>query len=289
LRSAALGAALKGSEVVWDALDKPKSIETKGGAADIVTQTDKKTEEVIIETLTKQFPDHRILGEEGGLIGNIESDYLWCIDPLDGTTNFAHSFPSFGVSVGLLHRGEPVAGSVVEFTGGPFAWNTRKFSAGKGLGATCNNVDIRVSSTNSVQDALLVSGFGYDHDEAWSLNMDFFKHFTDVSRGVRRLGAASVDLAQVALGLTEAYYEFYLKPWDVCAGILLVRESGGVVTTMDHVDRPYTCFDKSMIASNGSIHQEMMEHISPRVNKLHENGTDLKSKWFIPEAYKILD
>lgn len=116
--------------------------------------------------------------------------------------------------------------------------------------------------------------------------MDFFRHFTDVSRGVRRLGAASVDLAQVALGLTESYYEFYLKPWDVCAGILLVRESGGVVTTMD--GRPYTVFDKSMIASNGAIHAEMMEHIQPRVIKLHEEkGLDLKSKWFIPEGYKI--
>ena len=92
LRNAALSAALKGSEVVWDALDKPKSIETKGGAADIVTQTDKKTEEVIIECITKAFPEHRILGEEGGLIGNLESDFLWCIDPLDGTTNFAHRY-----------------------------------------------------------------------------------------------------------------------------------------------------------------------------------------------------
>ena len=132
-----------------------------------------------------------------------------------------------------------------------------------------------------------MSGFGYDHDEAWALNMDFFRHFTHVSRGVRRLGAASVDLCQVALGLTEAYYEFYLKPWDVCAGILIVEESGGQVRTMD--GRPYTVFDKSMICcNNDQIMTEMLGHIQPKVEALKRGRkVDVETKWFIPDGYKI--
>ena len=118
LRDRALEAARIGSEVVWDALDKPRTIDFKSSSADLVTQTDKKAEEAILEYLKREFPDHMILGEEGGFTGNPDSPYLWCIDPVDGTTNFAHNFPSFAVSVGCLHRGHAVAGSVVEFTGG---------------------------------------------------------------------------------------------------------------------------------------------------------------------------
>ncbi|UPQ97832.1 inositol monophosphatase [Chloropicon primus] len=288
LRDTASEAARIGSQVIWEALDKPvEGLETKRNASDLVTRTDKMTEDAILAYLRRELGgDHMILGEEGGYTGNPDSDFLWCIDPLDGTTNFAHGFPSFATSVGLLYKGVAVAGSVVEFTGGPSCWGTRAYAVGRGLGATCNGEPISVSDRDSVQDALLVTGFGYDHGEAWAMNMDFFKHFTDVSRGVRRLGAAAADLCQVALGVTEAYHEFYLKPWDVCAGVLIVEESGGKVTTLD--GRPYTVFDKSLLASNGLVHEEMMHHIAPRVETLSVSE-ELKERWFIPDGYEAIE
>ncbi|GMP71426.1 hypothetical protein CsSME_00029835 [Camellia sinensis var. sinensis] len=179
------------------------------------------SEVAILEVVTKNFKDHLILGEEGGLIGNSSSDYLWCIDPLDGTTNFAHCYPSFAVSVGVLYKGKPAAGAVVEFVGGPMCWNTRTFSAAAGGGAFCNGQKIQVSHTDKVEQSLLVTGFGYEHDDAWSTNIELFKEFTDVSRGVRRLGAAAVDMCHVALGIVEAYWEYRLKPWDMAAGVLV--------------------------------------------------------------------
>ncbi|KAF5932804.1 hypothetical protein HYC85_028975 [Camellia sinensis] len=181
-------AAKTGAEVVMDAVNKPQNIVYKG-LTDLVTDTDKMSEVAILEVVTKNFKDHLILGEEGGLIGDSSSDYLWCIDPL-------------------------------EFVGGPMCWNTRTFSAAAGGGAFCNGQKIQVSHTDKVEQSLLVTGFGYEHDDAWSTNIDLFKEFTDVSRGVRRLGAAAVDMCHVALGIVEAYWEYRLKPWDMAAGVL---------------------------------------------------------------------
>ncbi|KAK4748004.1 hypothetical protein SAY87_014590 [Trapa incisa] len=185
--------------------------------------TDKMSEESILEIVRKNFPDHLILGEEGGIIGDPSSDS-------DGTTNFAHGYPSFAVSVGVLFQGNPVAAAVVEFVGGPMCWNTRIFSATAGGGAFCNGEKIHASKTEKVERSLLVTGFGYEHDDAWSSNIDLFKEFTDISRGVRRLGAAAVDMCHVALGIVEAYWEYRLKPWDMAAGVLIVEEAGGAVT-----------------------------------------------------------
>ncbi|KAG0448911.1 hypothetical protein HPP92_027597 [Vanilla planifolia] len=218
-------AAKTGAEVVMAAVNKPRNISYKG-VTDLVTDTDKLSESAILNVVRKNFKDHLILGEEGGLIGDTRSDYLWCIDPLDGTTNFAHCYPSFGVSVGVLFRGRPAAASVVEFVGGPMCWNTRTFSASSCGGAFCNGQKINVSQTDQVERSLLVTGFGYEHDDAWATNMNLFKHFTDISRGVRRLGAASVDMSHVALGIAEAYWEYRLKPWDMAAGVLLLETIG---------------------------------------------------------------
>ena len=188
--------------------------------------------------------------------------------------------------MGCLYRGHAVAGGVVEFCGGPHMWGTRTYGAGRGLGATCNGEYISVSDTPRVRDSLVVSGFGSDHGEAWALNMDFFKHYTHVSRGVRRMGSAAVDLCQVALGITEAYYEFYLKPWDVCAGILVVEESGGRVTTMD--GRPHTVFDRSMIATNGKVHEEMVDYLAARIEG-EIRVEDVVTRWFVPDGYEVDD
>ncbi|CAL5346540.1 unnamed protein product [Camellia sinensis] len=270
--------------------------------------TDKMSEVAILEVVTKNFKDHLILGEEGGLIGNSSSDYLWCIDPLDGTTNFAHCYPSFAVSVGVLYKGKPAAGAVVEFVGGPMCWNTRTFSAAAGGGAFCNGQKIQVSHTDKrlvedvpnntlcfmaqfmqgkgtekkVEQSLLVTGFGYEHDDAWSTNIELFKEFTDVSRGVRRLGAAAVDMCHVALGIVEAYWEYRLKPWDMAAGVLIVEEAGGVVSCMD--GGKYSVFDRSVLVSNGVLHDKLLERIGPPTDKLKNKGIDF-SLWFKPENY----
>ncbi|XP_042456379.1 phosphatase IMPL1, chloroplastic-like [Zingiber officinale] len=274
-------AAQAGAEVVLEAVNKPRNISYKG-MTDLVTDTDKQSESVILEVVNKNFEDHLILGEEGGLIGDSLSEYLWCIDPLDGTTNFAHGYPSFAVSVGVLFRGKPAAASVVEFVGGPMCWNTRIFSATSGGGAFCNGQKIHASQTDKVERSLLVTGFGYEHEDPWATNMNLFKEFTDVSRGVRRLGAASVDMCHVALGIVEAYWEYRLKPWDMAAGVLMVEEAGGAVTRMD--GGKFTVFDRSVLVSNGVVHEQLLERIGPATEELKKKGIDF-SLWFKPENY----
>lgn len=241
------------------------------------------SEAAILEVVRRNFGDHLILGEEGGIIGDTLSDYLWCIDPLDGTTNFAHGYPSFAVSVGVLFRGNPAAAAVVEFVGGPMAWNTRTFTAIAGGGAFCNGQKIHASQTNRVEQSLLVTGFGYEHDDPWATNIELFKEFTDVSRGVRRLGAAAVDMCHVALGIVEAYWEYRLKPWDMAAGVLIVEEAGGTVSRMD--GGKFCVFDRSVLVSNGVLHAKLLERIAPATEKLKSKGIDF-SLWYKPENYR---
>ncbi|KAH0719230.1 phosphatase IMPL1, chloroplastic [Solanum tuberosum] len=274
-------AAKTGAQVVMDAVNKPRNVTYKG-LTDLVTDTDKNSEVAILEVVRKNFPDHLILGEEGGIIGDSSSDYLWCIDPLDGTTNFAHGYPSFAVSVGVLFRGKPAAAAVVEFVGGPMCWNTRIFSAAAGKGAFANGEKIHVSRTDKVEQSLLVTGFGYEHDDPWATNMELFKEFTDVSRGVRRLGAAAVDMCHVALGIAEAYWEYRLKPWDMAAGVLIVEEAGGTVSCMD--GGSFSVFDRSVLVSNGLLHAKLLEKIGPATENLKSKGIDF-SVWFKPENY----
>ncbi|KAL0398135.1 UNVERIFIED_CONTAM: Phosphatase IMPL1, chloroplastic [Sesamum radiatum] len=263
-------AAKTGAQVIMDAVNKPRNITYKG-LADLVTE---RGEEAL--------PRPLILGEEGGLIGDSSSDYLWCIDPLDGTTNFAHCYPSFAVSIGVLYKGKPAAATVVEFVGGPKCWNTRTFTAAAGKGAFCNGEKIHVSQTDKVERSLLVTGFGYEHDDAWATNIELFKEFTDVSRGVRRLGAAAVDMCHVALGIVEAYWEYRLKPWDMAAGVLIVEEAGGTVSCMD--GDKFCVFDRSVLVSNGVLHAKLLERIGPATEKLKGKGIDF-SLWYKPENY----
>lgn len=283
LRTVAENAARAGAKVVMDAVDKPRQIEYKG-ATDLVTDTDKASEEACLAIVRESFPGHAILGEEGGVSGDTSSDYLWCIDPLDGTTNFAHAYPSFAVSVGVLRHSVPVAACVIEFVGGPKAWNTRVFTAHRNGGAFCNGEPISVSRTKKLQQALLVTGFGYEHDEAWSANMELFKHFTDVTQGVRRLGAAAVDLCHVAMGIVDGYWEYRLKPWDVCAGVLIVEEAGGCVTTMS--GNAYSVFERSILATNDYMRAELLEKMEPTTMDLVHSGVDL-SPWYVPKGYRV--
>nr|AEM89399.1 inositol monophosphatase [Chlamydomonas reinhardtii] len=281
LMEVAILAAEKGAEVVREALDRPRSISFKG-ATDLVTETDKASEDAVLAVLRKHYPRHALLGEEGGVSGDTDSSYLWCVDPLDGTTNFAHSYPAFAVSVGVVRGVTPVAGCVVEFTGGPHAWATRTFAAHTGRPTTCNGKPVRVSQVSDVRRSLLVTGFGYEHDEAWAANMELFKEFTDVCQGVRRLGAAAVDLCHLSMGVVDGYWEYRLKPWDMAAGIVIAQEAGATITTMD--GRPFSVFERSMLASNTLLHQQIMDKTDPKTRGLLAANVDL-SPWFVPPGY----
>jgi myo-inositol-1(or 4)-monophosphatase len=276
-------AARKATQIILAAVDKPRTISFKG-AADLVTETDKNSEEAIIEIIREAFPHHALLGEEGGASGDVNSDFLWCIDPLDGTTNFAHGYPSFATSVGVLERSQPVAACVVEFAGGPGTWVTRTYTATAGGGAFFNGQPISASSCSSVAQSLLVTGFGYEHDEPWEANLQLFKRFTDESRGVRRLGAAAVDLCHVAMGISDGYWEYRLKPWDTCAGVLIAQEAGAAVTTME--GEPFSVFERSVVAAAPGVHEALLAKMRPATQKLRQGGIDF-SQWFIPEGYTV--
>ena len=276
-------AADAGAAIVADAVDKPRNISFKG-ATDLVTDTDKASEEAILKVISDAFPDHAILGEEGGVSGNTASDYLWCVDPLDGTTNFAHGYPSFSVCVACLRHALPVAATVIEFAGGPGSWVQRKYTARRNGGAYLNGKPLTVSRTHELQKSLLITGFGYEHDEAWEANIKLFREFTDITQGVRRLGSAAIDMCHVASGIAEAYWEFRLKPWDMAAGVLVVEEAGGTVTTMD--GRAFSVFDRSVLVSNGFVHEALLAKMEPAVGGLVANGVDL-SQWFVPKGYRV--
>ena len=270
-------------QVVRAALDKPRTITFKG-ATDLVTETDSASEEAILQIIRGAFPQHAILGEEGGVSGDTNSDYLWCVDPLDGTTNFAHGYPSFAVSVACVRHAVPVAGVVVEFAGGRGAWVTKTYAASRNGGATLNGEPIACSRVDDVTRSLLVTGFGYEHDDAWAANLDLFRHFTDVSQGVRRLGAAAVDLCHVASGCVEGYWEYRLKPWDVAAGVLVVEEAGGRVTTMDGL--AFSVFSRSLLASNDALHGALLKETDAATAGLRDRGVDL-SPWYVPKGYRV--
>jgi myo-inositol-1(or 4)-monophosphatase len=167
---------------------------------------------------------------------------------------------------------------------GPKAWGKRTFTAHRNGGAFCNGEAISVSRISKLQQSLLVTGFGYEHDEAWTANMRMFKTFTDKTQGVRRLGAASVDLCHLAMGLVDAYWEYRLKPWDVAAGVLVVEEAGGLVTTMRGT--AYSVFERSMLASNDRLHEQILKTTEAETDALLADGIDL-GPWFVPKGYRV--
>jgi myo-inositol-1(or 4)-monophosphatase len=190
---------------------------------DFVTEVDKAAEAAIIETLRETYPKHSILAEETGLSGQQDSEYQWIIDPLDGTTNFIHGFPQYAVSIALAHKGFLTQAVVYDPT------NNELFTATKGAGAYLNDKRIRVSKRNKLDESLIGTGFPYrifDHIDAY---LEIFKEMTKRTAGVRRPGAASLDLAYVACGRLDGFWEFGLSPWDMAAGALLISEAGGLV------------------------------------------------------------
>lgn len=247
-------AALAAGEVLQKYLGKVEdAIAQKGRLGDLVTIADKASEAVIIEILQRHLPHHAILAEESGKLGNQKSEYLWVIDPLDGTTNYAHQYPFFAVSIGLLIAGVPEVGVIFD----PF--HQELFRAASGLGATKNRRPIQVSQTAQLQDSLLVTGFAYDRRETADNNYAEFCHLTHLTQGVRRSGSAALDLAHVACGRLDGYWERGISPWDIAAGVILLLEAGGKVTAYD--SSPLIIESGRILATNGKIHHALSQEL----------------------------
>jgi len=249
MKEIARRAAIEGGNVLMRSFGTALRIDRKG-EVDLVTEADRAAEKAIVEVIRGTFPRHGILAEEGDY-GRSDSSYLWIIDPLDGTTNYAHGFPWFAVSIALALEGKVILGIVYN----PF--HNEFFYAEQGKGAYLNEVQIRVSSTNHLDSSLLATGFPYDRRTNPVNNFDHFIRFQKRARACRRAGAASLDLAYTAAGRLDGYWEMKLKPWDVAAGKLLVEESGGKITDFDGA--PFDIYGHECLASNDLIHHEMID------------------------------
>jgi myo-inositol-1(or 4)-monophosphatase len=244
-------AVLAAGSILQDFLGNLESIEEKGRPGDLVTEADKAAEQAVLQVIKRHCPEHQILTEETGSLGNQESEYLWAIDPLDGTTNYAHAYPVATISVGLLIQGYPQVGAIYD----PF--RQELFQAARGLGATRNRRPIHVSSTSDLEKSLLVTGFAYDRRQTSDNNYAEFCHLTHLTQGVRRSGSASLDLAYVACGRFDGYWERGLSTWDIAAGIVLVEEAGGRVTAYDQ--EPLNIRSGRILATNGHLHRPLSE------------------------------
>ncbi len=243
------GAVLKS---YWGKLKESDRTEKRPG--DLVTIADKEAETAVLAVLKRHVPTHSILAEESGVGGMADSRFLWAIDPLDGTTNFSHQYPFSAVSVGLLIDGIPSVGAIYD----PF--HDELFRAAIGLGATCDRQPIQVSTSNELKHSLLVTGFAYDRTQTPDNNYAEFCHFTHITHGVRRGGAASIDLAYVACGRVDGYWERGLSIWDIAAGVVIVREAGGKVTAYNDSDLDLK--SGRILATNTHIHPEMITELA---------------------------
>lgn len=231
-------------------------ISNKEGVNDLVTEVDHASEKVIIDTIKKNYPGHCLLTEETGEIFQ-DSEYKWIIDPIDGTVNFAHHIPICCISIGVEHNGKMVLGAVYN----PFM--NEFFFAEKGRGATLNEVVIHVSKKQKVANACLVTGFPYTYLDMVNGPLEVFERLIRRGIPVRRLGSAAIDLCWVACGRFDGFYEHKLQPWDSAAGVLIVEEAGGRVTDMKGSE--YSPYQHGCIATNGVIHDELIEWINGNV------------------------
>lgn len=239
-------------------LTQPRDVQHKG-TVDLVTDADRAAEALIASRLRKAFPDHRLIGEEGarGASGTGESPgdapYGWIIDPLDGTTNYAHGFPHFCVSIGLEHAGAFFLGVAFD------PMRDELFVAERGGGATCNGVPLHVSRTNELIGTILTTGFSYDlsrrPDQA-----AVWRSFLTRVQAIRQTGSAALNLCYVAAGRIDGYWEQTVQPWDTAAGALMVLEAGGKIT--DYAGSPYRPYGREIVASNGAIHPAMLDTIA---------------------------
>jgi myo-inositol-1(or 4)-monophosphatase len=246
-------AADAGGTVLQSHYGNLSDIRCKGRVGDLVTAADLEAEEVVIRLLRSETPQVGILAEESGSRGPQEG-LQWVIDPLDGTTNFAHGYPLFATSVGLCWKGTPLLGAISI----PYLHQT--YHCCPGLGAFCNDKPIAVSRCESLEDSLLVTGFAYDRHNRLDNNYAEFCWLTHRTRGVRRGGAAAVDLAFVAAGLLDGYWERGLAPWDLAAGVALIRLAGGLVS--GYRSEPFDLHSGNVIATGQSIHTLLTDELS---------------------------
>ena len=236
------------AELIRLSSKKIKSFKSKGEISNLVTQTDIEADKLISTKIKETFPEHNIVSEELGS-NNLHSDYTWYIDPIDGTNNFVHNYPSFAVSIGIFYKDNPFAGVVYDIP------NSEKYYALKNQGSYCNDSQISVSKTKQFKEGLFVTGF-IPYDERYiDKNLQIIKNINLNSHGVRRLGAASLDMCHVAKGVLEGFWEYNLQPWDTAAGNIIVTEAGGTVS--DDKNKNFN-FDKCIIASNGKVHDEFV-------------------------------
>lgn len=257
-KKVAIDAALKSGHFIKNSLGKIKKISYKG-RINIVTDIDKKAEEIIINKILSVFPNHSILSEEMGTVlkpkletsqRTVPSGFKWLIDPLDGTTNFVHSFPFFCVSIALEENGKLILGVVYD------PMREELFFGEDKKGAYINKKKINVSKTSKLSEGFLATGFAYNIRETRD-NVKYFKNFLERSLAIRRAGSAALDLCYIACGRFDGYWELALNPWDCAAGALIVHEAKGKITKFD--GSKWTPYHKEVLASNGLIHKEMIK------------------------------
>jgi myo-inositol-1(or 4)-monophosphatase len=231
---------------------------TRKGEVDLVTDVDLELQELIWEGITRRYPEHIVLGEEGEQKERAqEAEYLWLVDPLDGTTNYVHGHPCFCVSLALAHRGEVLLGCVYD------PLRNELFYAARGEGATLNGTQITVSSTGSLISSLLSTGFPYERASLSDSNVIHLGKLINRIQGVRRSGSLALDLAYVAAGRLDGHWEFHVKPWDTAAGGLMVKEAGGRISGVE--EERWSPFDSDVVATNGEIHQELLAALRQNV------------------------
>ncbi|OCR02699.1 inositol monophosphatase [Oscillatoriales cyanobacterium USR001] len=244
-------AALAAGAVLQSYWGKLEDIQEKGRPGDLVTEADKAAEAAILDVLRRHVPTHGILTEESGSLGESSSEYLWVIDPLDGTTNYTHQYPFSATSIGLLINGVPQVGAIFD----PF--HNELFRAATGLGATRNRRPIQVSQTTELSKSLLVTGFAYDRHTTADNNYAEFCHLTHLTQGVRRDGSAALDISHVACGRLDGYWERGLSPWDIAAGIVVLLEAGGQITAYN--GSAFELQSGRILATNGKIHSQLRD------------------------------
>ena len=254
LSDVARRAAEAGAAQLLEHFGRLESIREKGRAGDLVTEADVAAEQAVLAVLERDTPELGVLAEESGRRAGSGSPLEWCVDPLDGTTNYAHGYPFFGTSIGLTWNGQPLLGALAVPALQQLYW------AAPGHGSWCNNSRIEVSQCSTLASSLLVTGFAYDRHERLDNNYAEFAWFTHRTRGVRRGGAAAVDLAFVADGRLDGYWERGLSPWDLAAGVALVEQAGGVVCSYD--GSPARLADGRLIACSPGLRQALIDGLS---------------------------
>ena len=254
----AVEAALTAGKIQTEHADKIKNISEKDGVrGDVVTEVDILCEKEIIGRIQSTFPNHAILAEESGdSKGNAKSK--WIIDPLDGSLNYSHGYPCYCVSIGLEHNGEPVVGVIYNPN------LDELFVAEKGQGAALNGNPIKVSTIGTLAKSLLVTGFTPKIVGSEDDNLSHFCNFMKTCQAVRRPGSAAMDFCYTAMGRFDGFWEAYLNPWDMAAGVLIVREAGGTVSAFD--GGPFSIYEYHVLATNGKIHQQMVDVLSKTIN-----------------------